>query len=256
MTNSEDLLYRVEAKKGIRILLAVESGSRAWGFASEDSDYDIRIIYTREHQWYVSLDSDWNETIDFGTGDQDGHGWILPKALKLIHSSNAAAMEWLFSPVVYGADAGFLEWARRLALEAFNPRATAYHYLSLANGNHHKYVGDSGEFKLKRLLYVWRGTFAALYVCEKESMPPTCVDDWFGDVAVPRKMRELSMQLIDQKKAGGEMGVGSWEEYRPLIDHMKALRDQMRKALDAGQIPANKIPLSRFNQLFRHNTHA
>ncbi|MRR55720.1 MAG: hypothetical protein EG822_14650 [Deltaproteobacteria bacterium] len=38
-------LTNIKTERDVRILYAVESGSRAWGFASRNNDFDVRIIY-------------------------------------------------------------------------------------------------------------------------------------------------------------------------------------------------------------------
>ena len=102
-------LKAIEREKNIEILFAVESGSRAWGFASPDSDYDIRFVYKHKKDWYLNL---WEtkDTIEFMTEeDLDGSGWDIRKALKLLAKSNASFTGWLFSPIVYRAESSFLE---------------------------------------------------------------------------------------------------------------------------------------------------
>ncbi|BAO75726.1 hypothetical protein WPG_1496 [Winogradskyella sp. PG-2] len=101
-------LSEIERDKNIDILFAVESGSRAWGFASPDSDYDIRFVYKHKKDWYLNL---WekDDTIEFMTEDDlDGSGWDIRKALRLLAKSNASFTGWLFSPIVYRANDDFL----------------------------------------------------------------------------------------------------------------------------------------------------
>lgn len=50
-----ELLHSIEAEHGVKVLYACESGSRAWGFASPDSDYDVRFVYVRPLEDYLSL---------------------------------------------------------------------------------------------------------------------------------------------------------------------------------------------------------
>ena len=104
----QNKLKEIELQKGVEILYAVESGSRAWGFASPDSDYDIRFIYKHDLDYYLSL---WEQTdvIEFMTEDDlDGSGWNLRKTLKLLAKSNASLLEWIYSPVVYYENEAFM----------------------------------------------------------------------------------------------------------------------------------------------------
>lgn len=122
-------LKEIEAQKGVQILFACESGSRAWGFASPDSDYDIRFIYKHDLDYYLSL---WEQpdVIEFMTEDDlDGSGWDLRKTVKLLAKSNAPLLEWLYSPVVYFQDDAFVQQMQALATECFSPIASLHHYL-------------------------------------------------------------------------------------------------------------------------------
>ncbi|WP_296354706.1 nucleotidyltransferase domain-containing protein, partial [Winogradskyella sp.] len=110
-------LKQIEQDKSIEILFAVESGSRAWGFASPDSDYDIRFVYKHSKDWYLNL---WEQTdtIQFLTEDDlDGSGWDIRKALRLLAKSNASFTGWLFSPIVYRADSDFLNEIKKLQMQ-------------------------------------------------------------------------------------------------------------------------------------------
>lgn len=94
-------LEEIEEKENVMILLAVESGSRAWGFASPDSDYDVRFIYVRSIEEYLRLDEQ-KDVIDWQLDDVlDINGWDLKKALVQFRRGNATLFEWSNSPIVY-----------------------------------------------------------------------------------------------------------------------------------------------------------
>lgn len=163
-------LKEIEKDKGIEILFACESGSRAWGFASPDSDYDIRFIYKHKAEYYLSL---WEkpDVIEFMTVDDlDGSGWDLAKALKLLAKSNASLIEWLFSPVVYYKNEGFLEQIQVLAADCFSPIAVLHHYLGTTKNFIE--VCNAEEVKLKSYFYALRTALAGKWIIEKNSFPP------------------------------------------------------------------------------------
>lgn len=94
-------LNEIEEKENVKILHAVESGSRAWGFASPDSDYDVRFIYVRKKEDYLTL-CEKSDVIEWQLDETlDINGWDLKKALQLFHKSNATLFEWSNSPIVY-----------------------------------------------------------------------------------------------------------------------------------------------------------
>ena len=163
-------LQQIEREKGVEILYAVESGSRAWGFASPDSDYDIRFIYKHDLNYYLSL---WEQTdvIEFMTEDDlDGSGWDLRKTVKLLAKSNAPLLEWLFSPVVYFENEAFVTQMRLLAKECFSPVACLHHYLGTTKN--FMDVCQAEEVKLKSYFYALRTALAGKWIIENNSFPP------------------------------------------------------------------------------------
>lgn len=163
-------LKQIELEKGVEILYAVESGSRAWGFASPDSDYDIRFIYKHDLEYYLSL---WEQTdvIEFMTEDDlDGSGWDLRKTVKLLAKSNAPLLEWLFSPVVYFENEAFVTQMRRLAKDCFSPVACLHHYLGTTKN--FMDVCQAEEVKLKSYFYALRSALAGKWIIENNSFPP------------------------------------------------------------------------------------
>ncbi len=163
-------LKQIETEKNIKILFAVESGSRAWGFASPDSDYDIRFIYKHEPDYYLSL---WEkpDVIEFMTADDlDGSGWDIAKALKLFAKSNTPLIEWLYSPVVYFQDDAFVNQMKLLAKDCFSPIATLHHYLGTTKN--FMDVCEQDQVKLKSYFYALRTALAGRWIIEKNIFPP------------------------------------------------------------------------------------
>ena len=164
-------LRQLEAQHGIRILYACESGSRAWGFPSPDSDYDVRFIYCHSADWYLSLDEG-PDILNFPVDDElDLAGWELRKALRLLRSSNAAIFEWLQSPVVYHEALDFRARLAPLLPVAFHLKAGLHHYLGqLRRGVEDDLTGE--QVRLKRLFYALRSALAARWIRECHTLPP------------------------------------------------------------------------------------
>ncbi|WP_409416009.1 DNA polymerase beta superfamily protein [Flavobacterium sp. PS2] len=168
-------LKEIENDKQVEILFACESGSRAWGFASPDSDYDIRFIYKHKPEYYLSL---WEkpDVIEFMTEDDlDGSGWDLRKAVKLLSKSNAPLIEWLFSPVVYYKNDAFLQEMQMFARECFSPIATLHHYLGTTKNFMDVCVME--EVKLKSYFYALRTALAGKWIIENNTFPPVAFAD-------------------------------------------------------------------------------
>ncbi len=129
----EATLMRVEQEHAVKILFACESGSRGWGFASPDSDYDVRFIYVNRPDWYLTVFPG-RDVIELPISDvYDVSGWDLRKALGLLRNGNATLVEWLSSPVVYRADDTFLAKVRAAAVEVHRPERAFHHYLHMAS---------------------------------------------------------------------------------------------------------------------------
>lgn len=163
-------LNEVAQEKKVEILYAVESGSRAWGFASPDSDYDIRFIYKHDLEYYLSL---WEkpDTIEFMTAeDLDGSGWDLRKTMRLLAKSNTALLEWIYSPVVYYENEAFTAQLRALAKDCFSPIACLHHYLGTTKNFMEICLAE--EVKLKSYFYALRTALAGKWIIEKNTFPP------------------------------------------------------------------------------------
>ncbi|GAB2869098.1 nucleotidyltransferase domain-containing protein [Hymenobacter ruber] len=170
-TRISTALRQLETTHGICILYACESGSRAWGFPSPDSDFDVRFIYCHPPAWYLTLDEG-PDTLNFPVDDElDLAGWELRKALRLLRSSNASVFEWLQSPTVYYEALDFRARLAPLLPAAFNLKAGLHHYLGqLRRGVEEDLTGD--EVRLKRLFYALRSALAARWIRERHTLPP------------------------------------------------------------------------------------
>src|SRR3989344_3225606 len=125
-------LREIEDKEKVRILYAVESGSRGWGFESKDSDYDIRFIFVHSLDWYLSIE-DKKDVIEYPISDQlDISGWDIKKTLRLFKKSNPPLYEWLNSPIIYLEQGDFAQRLRELMPKFYSPISSMHHYLHMA----------------------------------------------------------------------------------------------------------------------------
>lgn len=161
----EERLRQIEADESVRILYACESGSRAWGFASPDSDYDVRFIYVRPKEWYLSIDVENRRDViePKNEGILDLSGWDLRKTLQLLRKSNPPLLEWLRSPIIYLEIPPIVSELRRLAAEYYSPAACHYHYRSMARNNYRDYT-QHDEVPLKKYFYILRPLLAMQWI--------------------------------------------------------------------------------------------
>jgi predicted nucleotidyltransferase len=195
-------LLELEQLENIKILYACESGSRAWGFASPDSDFDVRFIYARPVNDYLGITEltdnvglPVNEVLDIG-------GWDIKKALKLFLKSNSTLYDWLQSPIVYQGDSLFADDLRKLMPEYFSLRAGANHYLSMA----HNTLRDdlqTEQVKLKRYFYALRLALACLWIVEKQSVPPMEFQHLRVMIS-DNKVQNAIDELLERKKIADE----------------------------------------------------
>lgn len=194
----------LEARERVRVLLAVESGSRAWGFASADSDYDVRFLYVREPSAYLRLQRP-RDVIEMPIDDVlDVSGWDLPKALHLFRKSNPPLFEWLGSPIVYRDDSVLAARLRSLSSTFFSPRACLHHYLSMATSNQKAYL-QGPTVRLKKYLYVLRPLLAGRWIIERGQMPPTTFHDLLEASLPSGPVRDVVDEVIERKKHSKEL---------------------------------------------------
>lgn len=206
-----EILARLEAAErehGVRVLYACESGSRAWGFASPDSDYDVRFLYAHPPEWYLSFEVERKrDVIEYPIVDElDCAGWDVRKALHLFSRTNGALLEWLKSPIRYRESGPLAEGLRHLAPRAANRVALCYHYSHMARANTRSYLLDD-EVRLKKYFYVLRPLLAIRYIEARDEPPPI----EFGvlvDTVAPDALKPAIADLLELKARSTELGVG------------------------------------------------
>jgi predicted nucleotidyltransferase len=238
-------LFELEQNENIKILYACESGSRAWGFASPDSDFDVRFIYARQENDYLGITElpdnvglPVNEVLDIG-------GWDIKKALKLFLKSNSTLYEWLQSPIIYQEDSAFADDLRKLMSQYFSLRSGANHYLSMA----HNTLRDdlqSEQVKLKRYFYALRPALACLWIVEKQTVPPMEFEHLRVTITDTRVQNAIN-ELLERKKIADE---------KALIAPVPLLNQWLSDTLDwckerIPALPSEKKHSDELNNIFR-----
>ncbi|WP_019422271.1 nucleotidyltransferase domain-containing protein [Paenibacillus sp. OSY-SE] len=198
-------LRQIERQENVRIVYACESGSRAWGFPSQDSDYDVRFLYVRPMDWYLSI-FDHRDVIERPISNQlDINGWDVLKALRLFRKSNPPLLEWLQSPIQYEETYSVAEQIRRLSPLAFSPRSCMCHYLNMAKGNYREYL-QGERVKIKKYFYVLRPILACGWIERHNAMPPMEFDVLVRELLPDGSdLREAVEHLLVRKKSGEEL---------------------------------------------------
>lgn len=197
------ILQDIETTHDVEILFACESGSRGWGFASPDSDYDVRFVYVHRLPWYLSVEPG-RDVIELPiSNDLDINGWELRKALGLLRRSNPTLLEWLGSPILYREDPQRLAPMRELAGRFFSPRHVRSHYLSMARKNFRGYL-QGEQVRLKKYLYVLRPVLAAQWIERGLGWPPMRFADLVDALVEDNALLDEIRRLLDIKMRAGE----------------------------------------------------
>jgi len=237
-------LDNIKAEHDVKILFACESGSRAWGFPSIDSDYDVRFIYLYSKDKYLSIDNR-EETLDLPINEVlDVNGWELTKALRLLRNSNAPLFEWLQSPVIYEQDTEFIELITPVIANSFSLRAGMHHYTSMVR-NALKSL-QTEEVRIKKYFYALRPLLAALWIARKNELPPM-------ELGALRKQiddtvwQEKLDNLLTQKSISNEKST------IPRLDYFNQFIEQELTNCDAVamSLPKMNVNTEILNNIFR-----
>ncbi len=188
--------------KNVQLLLAVESGSRLWGFHSANSDYDIRMIFVRSMDTYLSL-SEKKDNYENVTGLIDYQAWDLKKALNLAKKSNTALFEWISAKDIYCEKSGFIEDLIQIRNKFFNPYLAITAYSGMAQGNYREYLRQD-LVRAKKYLYVIRPLLACEHIRQNNDMPPILIDDLVNQYC-PKEILEYVLNILEMKRSGLEL---------------------------------------------------
>jgi len=227
-------LTEIEDNYNVKVLFAVESGSRAWGFASNDSDYDVRFVYIHNLNYYLSLDNK-NDVIEHELNDiYDINGWDLDKALKLLYKGNPTLFEWLNSPIIYKESKEYYK-LKELSNSYFSKATSIYHYLSTAKTTYKTYIYNKNSFKLKKYFYVIRPILAARYVLKNNCVPPVLFNDLIKEM-LPNELLPMINDLVNKKKNVNESNLIKpisflneyiEKEFSDIEDELKSIKNDI-----------------------------
>lgn len=215
-----DKLLEIEEKEKVRVLYAVESGSRAWGVESPDSDYDVRFVYVRRREDYLKLEEQ-KDVIEWQLDEVlDINGWDLKKTLVQFHKGNATLFEWANSPIVYKTTE---EWEAvyESAKPYFSVKAALYHYYGTANSTFKQYLQED-EIKYKKYVYALRPLLACKYIEERHEIPPVKFWDLLKQ-SLPERLREEIKEMLMIKAESDE---------KDLKPKMPVIQEYIEKEID------------------------
>lgn len=236
-TTIQHKLIEIEKEHGIKILYSCESGSRAWGFPSPDSDYDVRFIYTRQLEDYLTIQPP-KDHLSFPIDDElDIYGWDISKVLQLITKSNTTPFEWLQSPIIYREDKTFRKELWQLCQNYFCPRSNIHHYLGVARGAMETMQEE--EIKIKKLFYVLRPLLAARWCARRDAIAPMSIFSLMD--LLTEDLRKKVLSLIELKSMANEsylmriaQDIKTWIDI--TFDYcMEASAQMERKSFDIGE---------------------
>lgn len=237
----------IEKMQDVKVLLACETGSRAWGFPSPDSDYDVRLIYKHRTDWYLSLlESKDTFEVMFENNNFDISGWDIKKTLGLLWKSNPPLLERIQSPIIYAVDEEFHAGINTLAQQCYSRIATIHHYLSMAKKCFEELKGKE-SYKLKKFFYALRAATACLWILKHDQMPPIRFQELMSGIDIPLGLRKRIDELIELKSGKNESYLHEGE-----ADLIVFIENTIVLAEDQGKfLPAANGDIQALDSFFR-----
>ena len=247
----QENLDAIEARYNVKMLMAVESGSRAWGIASPDSDYDVRFIYMQKPEEYLRIDPK-KDVIEWQLDEVlDINGWDLKKALLAFAKGNPNAMEWAGSPVVYRTS-DIWEGLKGTIFGYFSEKSALCHYYGTANSAYKGFLtGDM--IKYKKYFYALRPLLCCRWIERYHQIPPmlfeTLLQLFDGteqdlNEELLAAIRELLVRKADtkEKDLNPQMPV--------IIDFIRSECERQKQISDAA-VDDHRHDYSEMNEAFR-----
>ena len=240
-------LARTEREEGVRIVLAIESGSRAWGFASPDSDFDVRFIYGRPADWYLAIDlEERRDVIEYAiTDDIDLNGWDVRKALRLFWKSNPTFIEWIQSPITYIEAGGFAQATRRVLSSVHSCERGIHHYRNMAKTNYRGYL-RADRVPLKKYFYVLRPLLAVRWIEQYGTAPPIEFSKLMHLIEDQSELLADVHALLQKKSVTLELGLS--EPVSSINAFVEAELERLETA--TVQSAGDPIPVEQLSDLF------
>lgn len=233
-------LKEIEKKEHVKIIYAIESGSRAWGFESVDSDYDVRFIYVRRKEDYLCLDEK-SDVIELPIDEVfDISGWDLKKALRLLYKSNPSLLEWFASPIIY-KETKEASYIKEVIPFYFSSKKLYCHYKRMAK-QHLKYVNKE-MVPVKKYLYILRCVLSSQYILEYKKQPPIEIERLI-EYELPKEVRDDVNKLLMIKKNSNE---------KQYFNHISSLDEFIMNSLEEDMpfIEDREVSWDRLNDVFR-----
>ncbi len=242
----QKLLTDIEEETGVTIIYACESGSRAWGFPSPDSDYDVRFIYHHPRDWYLSLHEGPDSLNRMPNKLLDGVGWDIRKFLRLGYRSNAALFEWLASPIVYRSDDLMMEDLRAFIQPYFSPRKVIYHNIGIATGMLEREFKEDTVY-LKKYFYVLRAVLSSRWIRKQNEQPPIQFEELLPLLEYKPKLMAAIEDLLAIKEHSTE---SKRIDKVPILDEF--IKDEISTCtLHSSKLVKEKGDLEAMNGFYR-----
>ncbi|RSK27512.1 nucleotidyltransferase domain-containing protein [Bacillus sp. HMF5848] len=249
----QQIIEHIETDYDVKVLYACESGSRVWGFPSDNSDYDVRFIYIHKTDWYLSIDQKRDvleipsqDTLSLPIDSQlDLSGWELTKVLRLFRKSNPPLLEQLHSSIVYYHKYSTINKMNMLEKNVFSPITCIHHYLNMASGNYRDFLKSEIPVT-KKLINVIRPLLAAKWVEANNSVPPTNFQSLLKAVVHSTLLTEEIYNVITLKMEGTEFLINiNLDLINQFVereyDHLKIYVKQIDHKLSDPTLQLNKL---------------
>ena len=229
-------LKRIEEFHNVKIIYACESGSRGWGFASTNSDYDVRFIYVNHPKHYIRVDNNKSENIEHIVDDKlDICGWSITKTLGLIYKSNPTFLEWIQSPIVY-LETEDMNELKEIARSHFIHISGYEHYMAMARGTKLEWFKDNTTTAImKKYFYAIRPILAAMWIKQKLEIPPMVFQDLLPILDNQSVLKAIE-DLVEIKRSATE------KQMIPRINSLDTFIDEMIIYPDHPKFPKYERP--------------
>lgn len=228
METIKKYLKEIEQQHGVKVLFACETGSRAWGFPSPDSDYDVRFIYMHERDWYLSLGKQ-KDTIEFIDGDWDISGWDLRKALLMLVKSNPPLIERFQSPVNYYDQPVFSKEFRIMIEQFYSPTAVFFHHYSLAT-NFWEELKSGSDHRLKDFFYLVRSLLSCYWIINDKKIVPMHIEPLLKNIGsdIDKQLRQLiRLKATKDESYRHPNDAGMWKWITAMFEMLESKKQNL-----------------------------